>query len=85
MAAPSMTGPATDRLRKIAEHYRQKAVECRTKADLTNDEWARRSLLESAKSWMRLGVLAARRMQEQKEPQQGGAGEDKQSREENVE
>ena len=45
MQRPSMTGPASDRLRKIAEHYRQKAAECRTKADLTDDEWARRSFL----------------------------------------
>ena len=57
-----MTEPETADLRILAEHYRQKAVECRTKADQTDDEWARRSFLESAEFWMRLGVEAARRI-----------------------
>ena len=69
MQRRSMTAPATPHLRKMAEHYRQKAAECRTKADLTNDEWARQSFLESAEFWMRLGVQAARRMQGPKEQQ----------------
>ena len=60
---PSMTGPASDHLREIAEHYRQRATECRTKAELTDGEWARRSFHESAEFWMRLGVQAARRIQ----------------------
>jgi len=64
-----MTASAIEHLRRLAEHYRQKAAECRTKADLTSDEWARQSLLESAEFWMRLGVQAARRMRGAKERQ----------------
>jgi len=51
-----------DALRNAADHYRRKAAECRNKADHTNDDWARQSLLESAEFWMRLGVQAARRV-----------------------
>jgi hypothetical protein len=58
-----MTGLASANLREIAEHYRQKATECRAKADLTDDEWARQSFLETAEFWLRLGLQAARRMQ----------------------
>ena len=57
-----MTEPSKDTLRAAAEHYRQKAFECRTKADRTNDQWARHSFLEAAEFWMRLGVQAARRV-----------------------
>jgi len=72
-----MTAPATDDLRRLAERYRQKAAECRTKADLTNDKWARQSLLESAEFWMRLGVEAARRMHGPKEWLHGSEDDDK--------
>lgn len=65
-----MTGPAIDRLRKVAEDCRQKALECRSKADLTKDEWARHSFLESAEFWMRLGVESARRLRALDEDQQ---------------
>jgi hypothetical protein len=71
-----MTGSGTDHLRKIAEHYHEKATECRTKADLTDDEWARQSFLESAEFWMRLGVQAARRVQGPKEQRQGSVEKD---------
>ena len=35
-----------DASRNAADHYRRKAAECRNKADHTNDDWARQSLLE---------------------------------------
>jgi hypothetical protein len=57
-----MTDVATETLRAVAERYREKATECRTKADLTNDTWAKQSFLEAAEFWMRLGVQAARRV-----------------------
>lgn len=82
MAAPSMTGPAT--LRKIAEHCRQMATECRTKADLTDDEWARRSFLETAEFWMLRGVQAARQIQEPNEQQYGSSPEDKSAAEDKL-
>ena len=57
-----MTAPTTEQWRKTAELYRDKAAECQTKAANTRDAWARRSFLESAEFWMRLGVQAARKM-----------------------
>jgi hypothetical protein len=59
-----MAEALTDRWRRQAEEYRRRAAECRNRAEQSDDEWVRQSLLETAESWMRLAVQAARRIAE---------------------
>jgi hypothetical protein len=66
-----------DRWRRQAEEYRQRAAECRSRAEQSDDEWVRKSLLETAESWMRLAVQAARRIADVERQRSSEGADDK--------